>query len=439
MLATMLANRGYNVEVFEKRPDMRKDFVSGNRTIAMSISKRGIKALQALSLTSFVTDATIPKHSRMVHHLDGHISCQRYGQEGHTINTVDRRQLNEKLIEKAEATGKVTFHFQHECEEVEMETGFLTFRNPQNAGFRKQFDHIIAADGVFSNIRRFMEIQKHVNTEYIKIEYGYRELLIPPNDDGQYQLDPDHVHVWPRENYILVGLPSIGNAFTCNLFMPSDGPLSLTDIQKEEQVMELFKKIYPNVIPLMPTLVKDYFLNAASKIQALNCFPWNYKNKILLMGDAAHAIVPFFAMGMNTCFEDCTDFGILMDKYDNDLGKTIEHYGEFRKPNTDAISKLSYNNFKEIAKSPSDDYHEKWHLERKIWDLYPNKWMPLYPMIAFSTIPLAVTIERAEVQSKILSEIIKSNNTDLFSNDVELKKYLDPKLAEISQISEDYL
>ena len=407
MLASYLAQRGFKVDLFEKRPDIRKDFISGNRTIAMSISHRGFKGLAGIGLSKFVDDHTIPKHSRMVHKKDGTTMSQQYGKDGHTINTVNRRQLNEALIDKAESTGAVTFYFEHECEVLNPDTGEISFRNYQtNDLTSREYRYIIGADGLFSNIRNILEDQKLVSTEFLTVNFGYRELLIPPDKNGQFILEKEFVHVWPRDNYIIVGLPSEGGSFTCNLFLPSEGDLSLAEIQNKEDVLRLFNKLFPNIIPLMPTLVEDYFGNAASKINAIKTTPWNYKDRILLIGDAAHAIVPFFAMGMNTVFEDCTVFDQMLDRYDNDISKVIELYGTERKPDTDAISDLSYRNFSEISKSPDPDYDLKWRIDRTIWDLFPDKWMPLYPMIAFSHIPLSIAITRAAHQRALLLQAI---------------------------------
>ncbi len=440
MIASYLAQRGISSDIYEKRTDIRKDFLSGNRTIAMSISYRGVKGLNGIGLSDFVTDHTIPKHSRMVHCDNGKIISQKYGSKAeHTINTIDRKFLNQTLLNKAEQSGLVSSFFQHQCESLNPDSGEISFVDLTSLDtVTKKYNWIIGADGLFSQVRNLLEGHKILKTEYIDVHYGYRELLIPADHNNRYQLEGDFVHVWPRDKYIMVGLPSNNGKFTCNLFLPSDGELSLASIQTEEQVLELFNKKFPLLKPLMPTLTYDYFNNAASNINAIKCSNWNHKDKVLLIGDAAHAIVPYFAMGMNTCFEDCTIFDNLMDKYDNDLSKVFTVYGQYRKPDTDAISDLSYKNFSEISKSPDKNYHLKWKLDRTIWDMYPEKWMPCYPMVAFSDIPLSIAVTRTEAQNDILMQAIETGQFDQISNDESFKQivhaYFDPILNTIEPI-----
>jgi kynurenine 3-monooxygenase len=270
-----------------------------------------------------------------------------------------------------------------------------------------------------------------VRSELRKAKHGYRELVIPPDENGNYRLDKNCVHVWPRKDYIMVGLPSHGGKFTCNLFLPSEGKLSLKTIENEKQIHELFERDFKKMKPLMPNLIEDYFNHAASEILTVKCDKWNYRDRVLLIGDAAHAIVPFFAMGMNVGFEDCTVFDDLMKKYNNDLERVFLSFGKKRKPETDAISDLSFKNFSEISKSPNDDYHKIWELERTIWDMYPGKWIPLYPMIAFSHIPFTEVIRRNDLQKEMIENLVAKFKLDgIVSRGNEIKNFLAPYVGE---------
>ena len=441
MIASYLTQRGIACDIYEKRPDIRKNYQSGNRTITMSISYRGIQGLAGIGLADYIDKFTIPKHSRMVHDTDGSTSTQMYGKFGHSINTINRKHLNETLMNKAEESGLASFFFEHQCESLNPDTGEITFlKEHLHETVTAQYNHIIGADGLFSNVRQILESHNLVNSEYIHVNHGYRELLIPSDANGNYILAHDHVHVWPRGSHIMVGLPSQHGQFTCNLFLPATGEDSLASMQTEEAVRDLFKRKFPLLIPLMPTLLHDYIANPASNINAIKCSPWNYKNKILLLGDAAHAIVPFFAMGMNTCFEDCTIFDKLMDEYNNNVSEVFEKYYKRRKPDTDVIGDISYKNFSEILKSPEENYQLKWQLERTLWDLFPDRWMPLYPMVAFTNIPFRVALQQAMRQEKILSDALASNNFNEFNiadtNPQHIYDYFKPLLDNFDKITQ---
>ncbi len=432
LLSVLLAKKGLEIDLYEKRPDIRKKLVSGNRTIAMSLSVRGIRGLERAGLSEGIVQNTLPKHSRVVHKKNGSLFIQQYGGVGDTINTVDRAELNSLLLNEAEKTGKVSFYPNMRCHIIDVDSGLITFTNEtSNESFTKKYRWIIGADGIFSDVRQNIEREGFVRSELRKARHGYRELVIPPDENGNYRLDKNCVHVWPRKDYIMVCLPSFGGKFTCNLFLPAEGKLSLKTIKNKEQILELFNRDFKTIMPLMPNLVEDYFNHAASEILTVKCDKWNYRDRVLLIGDAAHALVPFFAMGMNVGFEDCTVFEDLMQKYKNDLGCVFLNFGKKRKPETDAISDLSFKNFSEISKSPNDDYHRIWELERIIWNMYPKKWIPLYPMIAFSHLPFTEVIRRNELQKEMIKNLIaKFKLSDIMSKGSEMRKVLVPYLNE---------
>ncbi len=433
LLTIMLAKKGFEIDLYEKRPDIRKKLVSGNRTIAMSISVRGIRGLKRAGLSEKIVESTLPKHSRVVHKMDGSCSIQQYGAEGDTINTVDRTELNSQLLNEAERTGNVNFFPDTKCNIIDADNGLITFIDATDNSYTKEYRWIIGTDGIFSDVRKNLEQEHFISSELQKAKHGYRELIIPPDENGNYRLDKSCVHVWPRRDYILVGLPSHGGKFTCNLFLPAEGELSLKTIKNKEEVLELFNRDFKTVMPLMPGLIDDYFNHAASEILTVKCDKWNYRDRVLLIGDAAHAIVPFFAMGMNVGFEDCTVFDDLMQKYNNDLGKVFTNFGKIRKPETDAISDLSFKNFSEISKSPDDNYHKTWKLERTIWKMHPQKWIPLYPMIAFTHLPFTEVIERNELQKEMIKGLLTKLNGHAVE-EVELKQLLETYINQVEVV-----
>ena len=436
LLSIYLAQRGFAVDLYEKRPDMRQSSIRGGRSIVMSISYRGLKGLDGAGLRSLVEGQTHPKFSRMVHLPDGSTTEQAYGRDRQSINTVDRKQLNCNLLDRAQATGRVRVFFNHQVQSLDLKSGQIVFDDIESMNpVARQYDKIIGADGMFSKIREALEQQGATKSEMLSMQHGYRELGIPPID-GKWAL-PDHfVHVWPRQNYILVALPKLDRSFTCTLFLPAEGELSLATITTEAEVQRLFRTQFESVIPLMPTMVEDFFTNPASRLFSVKCAPWNYKDRVMLVGDAAHAIVPFFAMGMNVGFEDCSVFDQLMEESHNDIGAVFQTFGARRKPDTDAIADLSARNFSEIAHSPDPDYNFKWSLERKIWETYPDKWIPLYPMIAFSHLPLREAVRRNQRQKEILAEIVPMVKTeatdypDAFLDQV-IQKHVVPRLTEL--------
>ena len=435
LLTLYLVQRGFEVDLYEKRPDMRTTDIPGGRTIVMSLSHRGLRALDNVGLKNEVLATTFPKHSRAVHLCDGSVRVQQYGKCGDAINTVDRKELNCLLMNRAEATGKVRLFFDHHCQELDPDSGRVVFLD-ENRGetVEAEYRAVIGSDGIFSHVRAQLEQHRHVDGQLIETGYGYRELNIPPCDNGSHKLEKHHVHVWPRQSHVLVALPRHDGRFCCNLFLPSEGERSLASMTTRESVQSLFNDKFPNVVPLMPSLLDEWFASPPSNISAVKCLPWHYKDKVLLIGDAAHAIVPFFAMGMNVGFEDCRVFDDLMDEYDNDLGRVFDEMSRQRKPNTDAIADLSYKNFFDIGRSPDPDYQVKWEVQRQIWQLRPDRWMPLYAMIAFSDTPLAETIARNAHQKRIVGMIIAEQGRDIVERPDALKNVLDRYLVDIEPL-----
>ncbi|MCX6149166.1 MAG: NAD(P)/FAD-dependent oxidoreductase [Ignavibacteriales bacterium] len=435
LLSILLTQLGFDIDIFDKRKDPRQDTLTRGRTIAMSISARGWKALKQAGIYDEVRKNANPKHSRMVHLCDGTIQTYKYGDGTQAINTINRKYLNITLINAAMATGKVNIYFEHECVNLNPDTGDIFLKDIKtDQSIQKNYTRIFGTDGIFSNVCELLTNKGLLNFTRTTLSYGYKELQIPANQLGDFALHGNSLHSWPRKDGVLVAFPTIEKEFVCTLFLPLDGENSLAAINSEATLMQYFNSNFPDVIPLMPNLKEDYFKNPASTLTTVNGSPWNYKDKVLLIGDASHAILPFYGMGMNIGFEDCTFFINLLKKNNLDFTRTFEMYSPLRKPDTDAMAELSFNNFNSIGASPDHTYQLKWELERKIWELFTGKWTPSYVLIAFTHTPLAKVIKIKERQDKILDDIVRSHDNIANLSGNCLKETIENYLSELSPV-----
>ena len=276
-----------------------------------------------------------------------------------------------------------------------------------------KYDMIFGADGAFSRIRHRMQRQSMFNYSQEFLDTGYKELHIPANPDGTHKLDKNALHIWPRGKYMLIALPNLDGSFTCTLFMPFVGENSLESLKKPQDVEAFFTKNLPDTIEVIPDLVEDFFKNPTSTLVTMKCYPWTFENKIALIGDACHAIVPFYGQGMNAGFEDITILDEMIKKYDNDWHKIFSEYQLSRKPNADAIAELSYRNFMEMsAKTADPKFLLQKKIEKHFSDKHPEKWVPLYSRVTFSTRPYSEALAVGDKQETIMQEILKIDNID---------------------------
>ncbi|MCX8490101.1 MAG: NAD(P)/FAD-dependent oxidoreductase, partial [Cyclobacteriaceae bacterium] len=391
LLAIYLKNRGYRVSVFERRNDLRKSASHEGRSINLALSNRGIRALEEVGLAEELKKEAIPMHGRMIHDLRGNLNFQPYGKAGQYINSISRSELNKMLMNKAELLG-VEFHFEQRITTVDFNKTELT-----NSKFKIQnskFDLIIGSDGAFSAVRLAMQFTDQFNFSQSYIEHGYKELHIPAGAAGSFQLEKNALHIWPRESYMLIALPNPDGSFTLTLFFPFTGDTSFESLSSKEKVKDFFKSVFPDAYSLMPQLEEEFFQNPSSSLVTMRCFPW-VRNKTLLIGDAAHAIVPFYGQGMNASFEDCRVLNQLLDQFSDDWKQVLPFFQKIRKPNTDAIAKLALDNFVEMRDLVNDaDFILRKKIESKLHELFPDKWIPLYAMVTFhENIPYSVAYE----------------------------------------------
>ena len=409
LLAVYLRKRGYRVSVYERRADMRKEQMSAGRSINLALSDRGIRALREVGLMDQIDPIAIPMHGRQMHPIQGDEVYQPYGKSGQFINAVSRGLLNQTLLDAAEEAGAV-IHFQHKCLHVDLAHNQVQFETRDGSVLRVQADRIIASDGAFSSGRLSHQLQHNrFQFQQYYIDYGYKELHIPPTAQGDYALAKHALHIWPRGNYMMIALPNTDGSFTCTLFFPFEGTPSFASLQSHEDVLTFFQTQFPDAVPWMPTLVEDFFTNPTSSLVTIKCAPWTRGDRFALIGDAAHAIVPFFGQGMNCGFEDCAVLNQFLDQHEDDWSKALAEYDALRKPDGDAIAELALNNFVEMRDRVADP---AFLLQKKIeaWfaEKHPTKWIPAYAQVTFSPqIRYSEALRNGQRQERIMQQIMQ--------------------------------
>lgn len=412
LLAVLLAKKGLHVDVFERRPDLRKAEAIGGRSINLALSDRGFKALRLADFEEEIRSIAIPLYSRQMHDLDGNLSFLPYGKDKEAIYSVSRGELNQKLMNLADGYENIQYRFDHACKDVELSTNEITFEHPKTKEESKyKYDHIFGSDGASSAVRGRLQKTKLFNYSQEYLTHGYKELYFPPNPDGTHCFDKNCLHIWPRGEFMLIALPNLDGSFTVTLFFPLKGETSFESIDTKEKVNDFFEKTFPDAKEKMPDLTDDYFENPTSTLVTIRCNPWNFEDKVLLIGDASHAVVPFYGQGLNAGMEDCTVFFDLLKKNQDELSSTIMEFGETRVPDGNAIADLALYNYIEMRDLSGDkDFLLRKKIERKFSDLYPNKWIPLYSRVTFSDHPYSEAIAEGEKQDKIMDEVMKMEN-----------------------------
>ena len=428
LLAIYLRKAGHTVHVYDRSPDIRQIEFSG-RSINLAMSNRGWKALDGVGIGDAVREIAIPMDKRAIHLVDK-LNFQAYGQEGEAIYSISRGLLNRKMIDLAEDVG-AKFFFEQKIWDVTLADATLHIGESERGAWEeKKYDMVFGADGAFSRIRHRMQRQSmfDYSQEFLKI--GYKELNIPANEDGTHKLDPNSFHIWPRGEYMLIALANLDGSFTCTLFMPFEGKNSFEELKDIQLVETFFAKNFPDSIDVIPKLTEDFFKNPTSTLVTMKCFPWTYEDKIALIGDACHAIVPFYGQGMNSGFEDISILNDMMQLYGNDWKTILSEYQLSRKPNADAIAELSYRNFMEMSSKTAD---EKFLLQKKIEklfsDKYPDLWIPLYSRVTFSDRPYTEALAIGDAQNKIMESVLKMNDIESNWDSVEVEN----KILELLQ------
>ena len=409
LLSIYLVKRGYGVKIYERRSDMRLEKMIAGRSINLALSDRGIKALEEIGIMDEIKKIAIPMHGRSIHNADGTLAYQAYGEDGQFINSVSRGELNKKLMTLAEENGVKVF-FDHKCENINWKTNEITFLNAGNHQHSNiNFELLFGSDGAFSAARLNYQLQNdRFQYQQHYIDFGYKELTIPAGENGLFQMEKNALHIWPRGNFMLIALPNIDGSFTCTLFFPYEGDPSFASLKTKEQVNKFFEKTFADTVPLIPTLADDFFNNPTASLVTVKCSPWVKDDKFALIGDAAHAIVPFFGQGMNCGFEDCLVLNELIDKHEENWTNILQEYQQLRKPDGDAIAELALNNFIEMRDKVGDPI---FLLQKKIETAFskkhPDKWKPAYAQVTFSPqIRYSQALKSSIAQEKIMKQIM---------------------------------
>ena len=404
LLAAYLGRRGYDVDLYERRADPREGNIVGGRSINLAISTRGIHALEQIGIADEALRHAIPMRGRMIHDKSGALHFAPYDVDPKKcINSIGRASLNTTVIEAAQRYPNVRVHFSHKCTDVDLteavchletETGKLTVRG----------DAVIGVDGAFSAVRASM--QRNIdNFQYNEsyLAHGYKELTIPPAPDGSWQIEKNALHIWPRKSFMMIALPNPDGSFTCTLFWEFEGPRSFATTKADHDVRRFFDEEFPDAVPLMPTLLEDFKNNPTGSLVTIRCGPWYYRDRVCLLGDAAHAVVPFYGQGMNAAFEDCIVLDECLDKFADNRERAFAEYFERRKENADALADLAIGNFIEMRdKTASRAFRAKKKLDHLLEAALPGVYLPLYTMVTFTRVPYAQAARRARLQDRIL-------------------------------------
>jgi len=427
LMSIYLAKKGYDVHLYERRGDMRLGKYEGGRSINLALSTRGINALSKVGLVNDILNISIPMKGRMMHSVKGELAYQAYGREDQMIYSVSRGQLNIKLLQLADQYPNIHMYFDHKCTNANLETNETTFVNASGEIIKDKADVILSTDGAFSAVRDAMIRYPRYNFSQTYENYGYKELEIVPGTNGEFQMDVNSLHIWPRSSFLMIALPNPGGNFTCTLFMPFEGEVSLEKLNNKEAVMSFFETYFPDVLSLMPNLVDDFLNNPTGNLATMRCYPW-VKNKVALMGDSAHAIVPFYGQGMNCSFEDCVVLDQCIDEFHGDWTKILDAYQKSRKPNADAIANLALQNFiemRDLVGSP--EFLHKKHVEHDLVVLYPDKFKSQYERTTFSNDDYLHALNWGAKNDALLEHIISEKLEDKV-NDAQFMEQLFAKM-----------
>ena len=423
LLAIMLANRGYTVDLYEKRADLRKADISAGRSINLALSHRGIHALKSANVFNEIEPLLIPMKGRMVHLPEDNTDFQPYSINSHEyINSVSRGELNKILMTAAEKTGNVNIHFKHTLSKAK--SGVLVFENGKRIEAEGE---VFGADGAGSVVRQYIDSNSDKPSKSEPLGHAYKELSISANAVGEFKLEPNALHIWPRGQFMLIGLPNTDRSFTCTLFMPNEGDVSFKSLKTEADVVDFFNTHFSDVLPLLENFSQTYFENPTGRLATVYADNWYYKN-FCLIGDAAHAVVPFFGQGMNASFEDCTVLMDCVDSGDDNWLDIFSSYNKMRKSDADAIAQMAIENYIEMRDSVAQsDYKAKREIANSLSIEFPDRFIPRYNMVSFTSIPYSEVYKRGKIQQEIISQLME-NELDL----QKAEKLITEKLSVLS-------
>jgi kynurenine 3-monooxygenase len=439
LLALRMAQLGYLVTLTEKRPDLRKTKLAAGRSINLALSNRGLKGLKLVGLEKEVKNLCIPMYGRMLHNQEGETQLSKYsGREGEYINSISRTELNALLLDKLETYSNVTLKFEETCTHVNLKQANANFKAAgSDSEYTLQAHYIIGTDGAASVVRKQMEHEKGFLFSHSQefLTHGYKELTFPATKQGNYATEKGALHIWPRGENMLIALPNQDQSFTVTLFLAYDGgKFNFNNLNTPEQVEEYFKGMYPDAYKMMPDLRTAFFKNPTAPLGTIRCFPWTY-GKTLLMGDASHAIVPFYGQGMNASFEDVVEFDKILAESNYTIETAFKNFSKHRKADADAIADLALDNFHEMKSHTAEDiFLAKRRLELDFEKEFPKDYYSKYSLVTFrEDIPYSKAISQGRAQDHVIQEMLRKN---ILKSDLNLQEKLNLVL-EISKKAEE--
>jgi kynurenine 3-monooxygenase len=415
LLSIFLARRGHRVTIYERRPDPRKGPAAAGRSINLALANRGIHALEQAGLMDRLRPAMIPMRGRMLHDEEGHLQLVPYGNKPHeVIYSVSRGGLNNLLMDAAEATGQVSIRFGEACVGVAFERRRVRLRSGENP-----YAVLIGTDGSASAVRASILEATRGELDEKPLGHGYKELSIPAGPGGVFQMERNALHIWPRGEYMLIALPNADGSFTATLFLPNRGEESFEALKTPDDVHALFSRRFADAIPLIPDLVSDCFGNPTGHLETIHCRPWFFEDHALILGDAAHAIVPFHGQGANAAFEDCAALDECLaqaerpsNKADRPWTEIFAEFDSLRRPNTDAIAEMALENYVEMRSTVREPLFQlKKEISFRLEERHPGRFIPRYSMVMFHSIPYSEAQRRGRIQEGLLDELTKTART----------------------------
>ena len=431
MLALRMAQRGYQVVVYESRSDLRKSDISAGRSINLALSNRGLKALRMAGVEEKARELCIPMKGRLMHDVASNTFESNYsGRQGEFINSISRGDLNGLLLTEAEKYSNVKIHFNTRCLEVDIETKIASFQSfDSEKQFTVQADVIFGTDGAGSSLRKSYEKQfPEFSVTQDFLTHGYKELEIPADINGNHIISKEHLHIWPRGDYMLIALPNMDGSFTVTLFLSySEGLYNFDNLITEEKIIEFFKKDFPDTLSLIPDILKEFENNPTGKLGTIKCYPWSYKGNTLLLGDSSHAIVPFYGQGMNASFEDVYVFDTVLNQFEGDWSTVFSEFQKQRKIDTDAIADLAIDNYYEMRDHVANPlFKEKRIVEMNLEKYFPTEYFSKYSLVTFNEyIGYNEAMTKGRAQDKVL---LKMAENPMYSSSLQMSKELMNKI-----------
>lgn len=436
-MAILLAQRGHEVAIYEGRPDPRRlTVVPANASLAkraaprpsinITLCPRGLRTLDRIGAGDLVRSIAVPAYGRIIHNEGAPRSHHPYGSSNEALYSIMRDKLMMQLLRTAEPYGNISFHFNEKCTGVDLATATAELTNTvTGAVSRVSGDRIIASDGAFSAVRLQMQRQNRFNLSQQYLDCGYREMTAPALSPRGWTAERNALHFWPRGRFMLMGAPNVDGSFTVTLYMPIEGETSLESIRTEEDLVQLFEDYFPDALPELPNLAREYFARPYNTLLTVRCSPWVYQDKVALLGDSAHAIVPFYGQGANACFDDCAVLDDCLDRHRDDWGAAFAEYQQIRKPNMDLMADLSIQNLAELQDHVGDPrFQLRKEIERRVHQRYPDQFASLYWKVTFSSMTYVEAVKKDREHRAIIDRIMSIRGIEAMGGD-ELNALID--------------